>query len=148
MRPEAVNPKPVTPGRTDPSFKSVCPSLRRGLCERRDRKWMKEARGHVAAATLEPQSSVSVAESPRPSICPHALKGTFVPPPGSFRRHTFSLLTGRTRHFSSTLITSDNESRALCFECGEDKTHMEQSFCQSDFIVDEFNHEHTESGVL
>ncbi|KAI9531989.1 hypothetical protein NQZ68_036351 [Dissostichus eleginoides] len=41
---------------------------------------MKRNGGHVAAATLEPQSSVSVAESPRPSICPCALNETFVPP--------------------------------------------------------------------
>lgn len=51
------------------------------------RRW-KGIQAHVAAATLEPQSSVSVAESPRPSICPCALKGTFVPPQGSFRTHT------------------------------------------------------------
>lgn len=45
-----------------------------------DRKWMGGRRGHVAAATLGPQSSVSVAESPRPSICSPPQRG--ICPPG------------------------------------------------------------------
>lgn len=92
---------------------------------------MKGDSGHVAAATLEPQSSVSVADSPRPSICPRALKGTFVLPQGSFRTHAHTyrwrqkeahpLLTGQMdtrwlweRHFRITLIASHNGGGGLC----------------------------------
>lgn len=62
---------------------------------------MKGDAGHVVAATLEPQSSVSVAELPRPSICPCALKGTFVPPQGSFRTHTHTRMKKETSTPSS-----------------------------------------------
>lgn len=62
------HPDVPTPGGSPPT-QPVC-----------DRKWMGGRRGHVAAATLGPQSSVSVAESPRPSICSPPQRG--ICPPG------------------------------------------------------------------
>lgn len=89
---------PMTPQNTRRFIKAACPSV---CCimlrcfvwmkggQEMDECWRwKGTRAHVAAATLKPQSSVSVAESPRPTICPSTLKGTFVPPQGSFRSGT------------------------------------------------------------
>lgn len=72
-----------------------------------DRKWMGGRRSHVAAATLGPQSSVSVAESPRPSICSPPQRG--ICPPGESVEGTHRggkeahpPLTGRLTHTHNT----------------------------------------------